>query len=517
MEIAHTIIAQVKGNCDDSISSLILSLVCFELYNRGNGRIALADAKRYGSNGNFLRTFYRNLATDMPKQLRKTIETKLIDENNGRRKSVYVDDIADIKGWETYKDGAKRILQQSAGKVELVHDMLGRAVFEEVQLRRKSRSRAILFGIFCAVLLAMLGITALGTAYNLPFAIPSQAKSNFSQKQFTDKEYVTNYLGEELTVANRRSNVDFCKRLRHITVAKTVDSLYVGSCSSLEIIDFEGDSLSSIDIIDCKSLNYLRLPRVVDKLYVPDRTYAHSGNSNLWYIITDTCNLRLFKNLLWNGNEFVQSGNSELCDNPSEHLNHEMSNIVRVCYNDTAYDKAIMIDNIIFSSDTSRVLGYHNPVPEVVDFSHLKRISGIERLRGCSHMRKLIVGNTKRWVNNNAVNIDVDTLEFNDVPYCTYCFTNPKTTVVVNDSTATKEDGVIKTSNGDVILSSEFKGKYYENVRNDSVTDILGHGFSISIERRAEGCFCSNWDVKNYDELFDAVPELPDYAKECVR
>ena len=79
MEIADAIIAQVKGNCDDSISSLILSLVCFELYNRGNGRIELDDAKRYGSNGNFLRTFYRNLAADMPKQLRKTIETKLIE------------------------------------------------------------------------------------------------------------------------------------------------------------------------------------------------------------------------------------------------------------------------------------------------------------------------------------------------------------------------------------------------------------------------------------------------------
>ena len=120
------------------------------------------------------------------------------------------------------------------------------------------------------------------------------------------------------------------------------------------------------------------------------------------------------------------------------------------------------------------------------------------------------------WI-SDAVNIDVDTLVSNVAPYCTYYFTNPKTIVIVNDSTATKEDGVIKTSKGGVILSSEFKRKYYENVRNDSVTDILGHGIRISIVRDAEGYFCSNWDVENYDELFDAVQELPDYAKECVK
>ena len=515
MEIADAIIAQVKGNCDDSISSLILSLVCFELYNRGNGRIELDDAKRYGSNGNFLRTFYRNLAADMPKQLRKTIETKLIDENNGRRKSVYVDDVADIKGWEAYKDGAKRILQQSAGKVELVHDMLGRAVFEEIQLRRKSRSRAILFGIFCAVLLAMLGITALGTVYNLPFAIPSGAKLDLSQKQVTDERYIENYYyGEELIVKNKSVFINSLRRLQRLVVAKTVDTLKVNDCKSLETIVFEGDSLSSIDIKGCQSLKYLRLPRAVNKLYILDQTNTLDGNSNLEYVFTDKCNLRLFENLLWNGNEFVFSNNSELCDNPSKHLSSDMSNIVRVCYNDTYYDNAIMIDNIIFSSDTSTILGYHNPVPEVVDLSHGKSIFGLKRLRGCSHIRKLIVDET---LFSDAVNIDVDTLVFNVAPDCTYYFTNPKTIVIVNDSTATKEDGVIKTSNGGVILSSEFKGKYYENVSNDSYPDIYGHGFLISIVRDAEGYYCSNWEVENYDELFDAVQELPDYAKECVK
>lgn len=513
MEIADAIIAQVKGNCDDSISSLILSLVCFELYNRGNGRIELDDAKRYGSNGNFLRTFYRNLAADMPKQLRKTIETKLIDENNGRRKSVYVDDVADIKGWEAYKDGAKRILQQSAGKVELVHDMLGRAVFEEIQLRRKSRSRAILFGIFCAVLLAMLGITALGTVYNLPFAIPSQAKSDLSQKQVPDERYIEKYYGEELIVKNKSVSINLLPRLQRLVVAKTVDTLKVNDCKSLETIVFEGDSLSSIDIDGCQSLKYLRLPRAVNELDIPDNKIY--GNSNLKYVFTDTCNLRLFENLLWNGNEFIKSGNSGLCDNPSKHLSRDMSNIVRVRYNDTGYDNAIMIDNIIFSSDTSKILGYNNPVPEVVDLSHGKGMYGLNRrLRGCSHIRKLIVDKT---LISDAVNIDIDTLVFNVAPDCTYYFTNPKTIVIVNDSTATKEDGVIKTSNGGVILSSEFKGKYYENVSNDSVTDILGHGIRISIVRDAEGYFCSNWDVENYDELFDAVQELPDYAKECVK
>lgn len=511
MEIADAIIAQVKGNCDDSISSLILSLVCFELYNRGNGRIELDDAKRYGSNGNFLRTFYRNLAADMPKQLRKTIETKLIDENNGRRKSVYVDDVADIKGWEAYKDGAKRILQQSAGKVELVHDMLGRAVFEEIQLRRKSRSRAILFGIFCAVLLAMLGITALGTVYNLPFAIPSQAKSDLSQKQVPDERYIEKYYGEELIVKNKSVSINLLPRLQRLVVAKTVDTLKVNDCKSLETIVFEGDSLSSIDIDGCQSLKYLRLPRAVNELDIPDNKIY--GNSNLKYVFTDTCNLRLFENLLWNGNEFIKSGNSGLCDNPSKHLSRDMSNIVRVRYNDTGYDNAIMIDNIIFSSDTLMILGYHNPVLEVVDLSHLKSMYGLN-MRGCSHIRKLIVDKT--WI-SDAVNIDVDTLVFNVAPDCTYYFTNPKTIVIVNDSTATKEDGVIKTSNGGVILSSEFKGKYYENVSNDSYPDICGHGFRISIVRDAEGYYCSNWEVENYDELFDAVQELPDYAKECVK
>ena len=511
MEIADAIIAQVKGNCDDSISSLILSLVCFELYNRGNGRIELDDAKRYGSNGNFLRTFYRNLAADMPKQLRKTIETKLIDENNGRRKSVYVDDVADIKGWEAYKDGAKRILQQSAGKVELVHDMLGRAVFEEIQLRRKSRSRAILFGIFCAVLLAMLGITALGTVYNLPFAIPSQAKSDLSQKQVPDERYIEKYYGEELIVKNKSVSINLLPRLQRLVVAKTVDTLKVNDCKSLETIVFEGDSLSSIDIDGCQSLKYLRLPRAVNELDIPDNKIY--GNSNLKYVFTDTCNLRLFENLLWNGNEFIKSGNSGLCDNPSKHLSRDMSNIVRVRYNDTGYDNAIMIDNIIFSSDTLMILGYHNPVLEVVDLSHLKSMYGLN-MRGCSHIRKLIVDKT--WI-SDAVNIDVDTLVFNVAPHGTYYFTNPKTIVIVNDSTATKEDGVIKTSNGGVILSSEFKGKYYENVSNDSYPDIYGHGFRISIVRDAEGYYCSNWEVENYDELFDAVQELPDYAKECVK
>ena len=136
-EIVNRIIQTVKNGNEGNINTLILSLICSILYDKivsaKRTCITLEDVMCLGDSP--LTDFYVSL--NLSEEARKFIENKLIDFD-GHRNMVNVGEVKKgLPEWKSllganedgiYNDGKIRILQESNGKVELVHDMLAKAV-----------------------------------------------------------------------------------------------------------------------------------------------------------------------------------------------------------------------------------------------------------------------------------------------------------------------------------------------------------------------------------------------------
>lgn len=135
-EIIGEIIKTVKRGNDGNINTLILSLICSILFDK-----VIAEKRTYitlddviGLGNSPLTDFY--ISINLSDKTKAFIENRLID-SDGRRNTVNVEEIEkQLPEWISLKDtelvGIKnnRILQESNGKVELIHDMFAKAVKE---------------------------------------------------------------------------------------------------------------------------------------------------------------------------------------------------------------------------------------------------------------------------------------------------------------------------------------------------------------------------------------------------
>ena len=153
--VAERIITLAKRPQSDDIDTLLLSLVCAGTYDKKNGeKITFADLAVWKDNP--MEVYYKDAIKGLSDSQIRYIQQHFIRDDGSRRRV----DLTDVKTF--FGEAAYNQLTQSAnrlftigdkGKVELLHDQLGLAVYEErkafEEQERKKRlwRRMTLFGI----------------------------------------------------------------------------------------------------------------------------------------------------------------------------------------------------------------------------------------------------------------------------------------------------------------------------------------------------------------------------------
>lgn len=163
-EIAEKLVALAKRNKHNDIDTILLSLVCAGTFDKRAGdRITLSDLSIWKNNP--MDVYYHDAVRGLSADQIRYIQKNLIREDGSRRR-VAVEDAKAALGEETYKhltQGQSRMLTLSEqGQVELLHDQMALAVFEERKAFEEKERKKLLRQKVRR--LSYLGIAFLGIA-----------------------------------------------------------------------------------------------------------------------------------------------------------------------------------------------------------------------------------------------------------------------------------------------------------------------------------------------------------------
>lgn len=269
------ILKQATEEDGDNINTLLLSLVCSCLYDRcaarKQSRFTYSDIRALSNN--LLVDYYKSLHIN--KKTRRIIERKLIDKN-GRRNVINVDDLDIPKSeLEELCSGSKRILQKTNKRVELVHDLLAKTIFE-IKKKRKENTHSHIFKICVLTLFSV--ILVLGLLRSV-FTISGTDKYNsiplFCQTDSiinsNDVVFISNEDNIELLTltGNGFCHVLGCPNLKRIIVQANMRGINIDNCPSLRYLELP-DSVNRISITRCPQLKTLYLPHVIEMLSFDD-------------------------------------------------------------------------------------------------------------------------------------------------------------------------------------------------------------------------------------------------------
>lgn len=266
-------IIDISRNRSGKVDSAILSLVCSELYSLANGGVI--TSRLVGQiDKNPLGRFYSNAIRGLKDEERLYIES-LVD-NRGRRRTVFRSNINKyIKEPDKLFNGENKLLQNVPGTkpadgdpenqpVELVHDLLAKAVAESKGRRRKINRyvmrKALLTSLSIILFCAVFAI--IGAQVNL--------KSYLTGEEKSVDGYEVLYLGK--TRFNNPLHDTYKNRADIDSIYINLDSIYktsshvsIKNCASLKKIRFAptpSDSVSNlyITVTDCPALTEIVLP-----------------------------------------------------------------------------------------------------------------------------------------------------------------------------------------------------------------------------------------------------------------
>lgn len=171
-EIAEKLVALAKRNKHNDIDTILLSLVCAGTFDKRAGdRITLSDLSIWKNNP--MDVYYHDAIRSLSADQIRYIQKNLIREDGSRRR-VAVDEVKSALGEETYNhltQGQSRMLTLGEqGQVELLHDQMALAVFEErkafeeKERKQRQRKRKINRGMWIG-LLSVVAIMLMGLYY----------------------------------------------------------------------------------------------------------------------------------------------------------------------------------------------------------------------------------------------------------------------------------------------------------------------------------------------------------------
>lgn len=266
-------IIDISRNRSGKVDSAILSLVCSELYSLANGGVI--TSRLVGQiDKNPLGRFYSNAIRGLKDEERLYIES-LVD-NRGRRRTVFRSNINKyIKEPDKLFNGENKLLQNVPGTkpadgdpdnqpVELVHDLLAKAVAESKGRRRKInsyRSRKASLASLSIILFCTV-FAIIGAQVNLKSYLTGEEKSvDGYEVLYLGKTRFNNPLHD--TYKNR-DDIDSIY-INLDSIYKTSSHVSIKNCASLKKIRFAptpSDSVSNlyITVTDCPALTEIVLP-----------------------------------------------------------------------------------------------------------------------------------------------------------------------------------------------------------------------------------------------------------------
>ena len=164
-KVADRVVALAKRNKRGDIDTLLLSLVCAGSFDKKSGeKITLPDLAIWKDNP--MEVYYQDAIKGLSANQVRYIQQHLIRDDGSRRR-VNVEEVKTAFGEVTYRQltqGKNRLFAiGDKGQVELLHDQLGMAVYEErkgVEEKEKKRERGQkrIRNIGVLVLLIVLGV-----------------------------------------------------------------------------------------------------------------------------------------------------------------------------------------------------------------------------------------------------------------------------------------------------------------------------------------------------------------------
>lgn len=228
-EVGAKVIALASSETDGKINTLMLSLICTQLFNKyyeKNGTIAL---KNISDLEDIIETFYIAAVKGIPTYQRYYLEDNLVDEH-GRRKPIYEADMElyapKLKALAETTD--KRILNISQGRVELIHDQLAATIGR----LRNSRKGNLTKRIGVASLIVLLAVVFFYSFSMLPSLQLKKVEHSSDREIAVNNNVIEEYIIDGKILGDVYMISD-CPNLKRIVVKDTSCSISISHCPSL--------------------------------------------------------------------------------------------------------------------------------------------------------------------------------------------------------------------------------------------------------------------------------------------
>ena len=402
---------------NSGISTLILSLVCSILYQqvakKGGEYITLQDVERTAKNP--LEDFYKEIPISDKKK--KQLEDELVDDN-GRRNTINYEKLTFLSPEEkaTLTKGPYRTLQVSVNeKVELVHDMLAKHLYEVKQRRQKRRTDRIL-KISLFILITILFFTGmLGSVYTYVendkrgrIEIFPKNEINLKNDSATNscsiqidriKCDIVNFNGGDTLDISNQSN------LKRIKIHRKTNYITIENCPQLRYIEFKDDiRVDNLKLTHCPNLKWIYLPDTINNIesdndltLIPSSNQYTFKNGILWkwdnnegrIIYIDNSKLR-------NGEKVISTSfpqqmyNSMGVKGDSIKYDYYDRKVVNYIWNEQIINKCIF-----YGIDRKYVLGYIEGGPQEINLSGI-RVSD-KAFENCKNLECIEIDNETKF------------------------------------------------------------------------------------------------------------------------
>ncbi len=281
-EVGAKVIALASSETDGKINTLMLSLICTQLFNKyyeKNGTIAL---KNISDLEDIIETFYIAAVKGIPTYQRYYLEDNLVDEH-GRRKPIYEADMEiyapKLKALAGTTD--KRILNISQGRVELIHDQLAATIGR----LRNSRKGNLTKRIGVASLIALLAVVFFYSFSMLPSHQLKKVEHSSDREIAVNNDVIEEYIIDGPT-RNREGYhvIKDCPNLKRVVIKDTSCNISIYHCPSLiDVVLPKINFSKKIRCFNCLNLKKQSSGIVFDELLIDSNYYTEAGGEYLPY------------------------------------------------------------------------------------------------------------------------------------------------------------------------------------------------------------------------------------------
>lgn len=243
-------IVKLSRNKGANINTLLLSLICYVLYNDSiisrNRIIKKSDLQSYTD---IINSYYKEVTKNLPKEQRYYIEDHLIDDQ-GRRTSIYTSDLEKFapQAKQLIENSNHRLLNENQGRVEFIHDQLAASVMKIRSTRKSRRTKRI--GIIALVIL-LLGV------FIYSFSYPAHLSHFKSYKNLHNLigDINSESINIKLDSQNTSYTIDDCPSLKSINIDGSNGAVYIYNCQSLVNISYPKFFFGDVYAWNCPNLD----------------------------------------------------------------------------------------------------------------------------------------------------------------------------------------------------------------------------------------------------------------------